>query len=196
MRLIIATTNKGKLQEIRHILAGIKFKIVGMGELNKRFRIKENGKTFLENAMKKTLPVSLVFPDDLVVGEDSGLEVSCLSNEPGVRSKRYAGPGVSDAKIIEKILVNLAGVSAKDRGARFRCVLVVMQNGKVIKKFEGVLNGRVHTEPIGKNGFGYDPIFYLPKFKKTVAEISLEEKNKISHRADAFGKLKKYLQSL
>ena len=195
MRLIIATTNKDKLAEIRHILAGIKFKIVGMAELNKRFRIKENGKTFLENAVKKTLPVSLVFPEDLIVGEDSGLEVNCLSNEPGVRSKRYAGPGAGDAKIIEKVLTNLAGVSAKDRGARFRCVLVVMQNGKVIKKFEGVLNGRVHTEPIGKNGFGYDPIFYLPKFKKTVAEISLEEKNSISHRADAFGKLKSYLKS-
>lgn len=195
MRLIIATTNKDKLAEIRHILSGIKFKIVGMAELNKRFRIKENGKTFLENAVKKTLPVSLVFPDDLVVGEDSGLEVTCLSNEPGVRSKRYAGPGAGDAKIIEKVLTNLAGVSAKDRGARFRCVLVVMQNGKIIKKFEGVLNGRVHTEPIGKNGFGYDPIFYLPKFKKTVAQITLSEKNAISHRADAFGKLKSYLKS-
>ena len=193
MRLIVATTNKGKLEEIRHILYGIKFKVVGMGELNKRFRIKENGKTFLENAVKKTLPVSLVFPDDLIVGEDSGLEVNHLSNEPGVRSKRYAGPGAGDAKIIEKVLTNLSGVSAKDRGARFRCVLVVMRNGKVIKKFEGVLNGRIHTEAVGKNGFGYDPIFYLPKFKKTIAQITLAEKNAISHRAEAFGKLKSYL---
>ena len=142
------------------------------------------------------MPVSQTFPDDLVVGEDSGLEVSCLSNEPGVRSKRYAGPGAGDAKIIQKVLTNLEGVPVKERGAHFRCVMVLMRGGKVIKKFEGLLKGRIHTEPLGKNGFGYDPILYLPKLKKTVAQISLEEKNAISHRAQAFGRLKEYLKKL
>jgi len=193
MRLIIATSNKGKMGEIRHLLSSIKPKLLCLADLSKRFRIKENGKTFLDNAIKKTLPVSLAFPDDLVAGEDSGLEISYLHNEPGVRSKRYAGPGAGDAKIIEKVLTNLSGVASRDRGARFRCVIVLMRAGKVVKKFEGVLNGRIHTEAVGKNGFGYDPIFYLPKFKKTTAELSLEEKNAISHRAEAFGKLKAYL---
>jgi XTP/dITP diphosphohydrolase len=193
MRLIIATSNHNKLKEIQHILKGIKLSMVCLADLDKRFRITENGKTFFDNAVKKTAPVSLAYPNDLVAGEDSGLEIKCLNNEPGVRSKRYAGPGASDTKIVGKVLENLKDVPIKERGAQFHCCLVLMKAGKVVKKFDGTLKGRIHTEAVGKNGFGYDPILYLPKFKKTVAEISLEEKNAISHRAAAFNQLKKYL---
>lgn len=196
MRVIIATANKDKLKEVRHILQGVKPRIVSLADLDKKFRIKENGKTFFDNAVKKTVPVSCAYPDDLVVGEDSGLEVKSLNNEPGVRSKRYAGPDAGDAAIISKVLTNMQGLPANERSAHFRCVLVLMKAGKVVRKFEGLLTGRIHTEPIGKNGFGYDPIFYLPKLKKTVAQIPLEEKNRISHRSQAFGKLKEYLKKL
>lgn len=194
MRLIIATQNQAKFKEIKHILQGIKIPIICLSKLDKRFHIKENGKTFFENTIKKTKPISLVYKDDLVAGEDSGLVVDYLCDKPGVFSKRYSGKNWTYHKNNLKILKELEGIEQQKRKAHFICSLVLMKNGRILKKIEGRLNGFIHNEIRGKNGFGYDPIFYLPKYRKTVAQLSLNEKNKISHRARAFLKLRKYLK--
>lgn len=193
MRLIIATENEGKLREIKHILRGIKIPIISQSHLDKKFHIKENGKTFFENAVKKTKPVSLAYKDDLVAGEDSGLEVNSLKGAPGVYSKRYSGKNWTYEKNNLKILKKLESIPYKKRKANFHCCLVLFKAGKLLKKIDGRLNGYISYEPKGAHGFGYDPIFYLPKYKKTVAELSAEIKNTISHRAEAFKNLKKYL---
>jgi XTP/dITP diphosphohydrolase len=193
MKLIIATQNQAKLREIKHILSGVKIPIICLNQLDKKFHIKENGKTFFENAVKKTRPVSLAYKDDLVAGEDSGLEVEYLGGKPGVYSKRYSGKSWTYEKNNLKILKELQDVECKKRKASFHCCLVVFKGSKLIKKIDGRLNGYISSKPKGEGGFGYDPIFYLPEYKKTVAEFPLREKNKISHRARAFSKLKTYL---
>jgi XTP/dITP diphosphohydrolase len=196
MRLIIATENENKLREIKHLLKGIKISVISLAQLDRKFHIKENGKTFFENAIKKTLPVSLAYKDDLVAGEDSGLEVNFLKGAPGVYSKRYSGKNWTYEKNNLKTLRELQDVTREKRKANFHCCLVLFKAGKLIKRIDGRLNGYISCEPKGEQGFGYDPIFYLPKYSKTVAQLPLNVKNKISHRARAFNKLKTYLKHL
>ncbi|MFA5271215.1 MAG: RdgB/HAM1 family non-canonical purine NTP pyrophosphatase [Candidatus Omnitrophota bacterium] len=204
MKLIVATQNKSKLKEIRHILSGVGIKIISLNELETKFNIQENGKTFFANAVKKTLPVSKIYKEDLIVGEDSGLVVKYLNGRPGVYSKRYSGKNWTYLKNNLKIIKQLEGVKQKERQAYFLCCLVLMKNGKLIKKIDGRVNGFINKEIKGKNGFGYDPIFCpvrkklssgvcLPKYKKTIAQLPSAVKNKISHRAFAFNKLKTHL---
>lgn len=193
MRLIVATRNRSKLREIKKILKGIRSPIISLADLDKKFRLAENGRTFLENAKKKAIPVSKVYKNDLVLGEDSGLEVDCLKGAPGIYSKRYSGKNSTYRKNNIKLLKTLQGIPWAKRGAHFRCCLVLVRAGKLIKVFEGKLSGRISREERGTNGFGYDPILYLPKYHRTVAQLPLEVKNRISHRAQAFKKLKKYL---
>ncbi|MCP4651784.1 MAG: RdgB/HAM1 family non-canonical purine NTP pyrophosphatase [Candidatus Omnitrophica bacterium] len=190
MRLIVATSNRGKLREIKRILRGSGVSIISLADLDKKFNLKENGKTFLENAIKKTSPVSKFYKDDFVVGEDSGLEVNYLNGAPGVHSKRYSGSKATSITNNKKLLKALNCI--KKRGARFCCALVLMKNAKVIKTFSGVLSGAIATHSQGSGGFGYDPIFYLSKYKKTTAQLSSTQKNAISHRGKAFFKLKTY----
>jgi XTP/dITP diphosphohydrolase len=194
MRLLIATQNQGKLREIKHILARVKIPIICLNQLDKKFHIKESGKNFFENAIKKTKPVSLAYKNDLVAGEDSGLEVKYLGGKPGVYSKRYSGKNWTYEKNNFRILKELQGVERKKRKASFHCCLVVFKAGKLLRRIDGRLNGYISKEPKGKHGFGYDPIFYIPRYKKNVAELPLCEKNKISHRAKAFLGLKKFIQ--
>jgi len=193
MRLIVATKNKDKFKEIKDILKGLRLQILSLNDLNTNIKIKEDGNTFFENALKKAVAVSKIFKKDLVVADDSGLEVEFLGNKPGVFSKRYAGENASYYENNLKLLKELEGVERKKRKAVFKCVVVLVKNQKLIKKFEGQLKGFISEKMMGKKGFGYDPIFYLPRYKKTVAQIPLKEKNKISHRAKAFLALKKYL---
>lgn len=195
MRLIVATRNNSKLKEIRKILKAVSLPIVSLADLDKKFRIVENGKTFQENAAKKAIPVSRVYKDDFILGEDSGIEVDYLDGGPGIYSKRYAGKSGNPLKNNRKLLKAMEGVSPKRRGANFHCCLVLARAGKVVKVFDGKLKGRVNKEQIGSNGFGYDPVLYLSKHKKTVAQLPLSVKNRISHRAQAFGKLKEYLKT-
>jgi len=163
-------------------------------DLDKKFNIREDKKTFFENALKKAITISKVYKDDLVVGEDSGLVVDYIYPRPGVYSKRYAGKNTTYLKNNLKLLRELEGVKFKDRGAKFICSVVLARNAKLIKSFEGSVRGFISEKIKGDNGFGYDPVFYLPKFKKTFAELPLGVKNKISHRAKAFNLLKKYLK--
>ncbi|MCM8788121.1 MAG: RdgB/HAM1 family non-canonical purine NTP pyrophosphatase [Candidatus Omnitrophica bacterium] len=193
MRLIIATKNLDKFREIKQILSGIKIPVLSLNDITKTINIKETGKTFFENAFKKAYFLSKVYQNDLVVGEDSGLVVHYLGGKPGVYSKRYSGKNYTYHKNNLKILKQLKDVEYKKRKAYFVCVLVLLKNGKLLKKYEGRLYGYIAREAKGSLGFGYDPIFYLPKYKKTVAQLSPKQKNKISHRAKAFLKLKNHL---
>ena len=195
MRLIVATKNKAKLREIKEILKGINLKIISLTDLKKKFRIVENGKTFTENAIKKAIPVSKAYPNDYVLGEDSGLVVNCLGGLPGIYSKRYAGRSGNPKKNNTKLLKKMLGVPASKRRAYFCCDLIIAKGGKVTNRFEGKLRGRICKEPKGSNGFGYDPVLYLVQYRKTVAQLPLPLKNKISHRAKAFRALKKYLKN-
>lgn len=193
MRLIIATKNEGKLREIKAILKGLRLPIISLKALNDKITIRETSTTFFANALKKALAVSKKYPHDLVVGEDSGLEVVYLGYKPGVFSKRYSGKNATDFKNNVKLLKELSGLDKKHRKAYFRCVIALVRDSKLIKKFEGCLSGFIYDKIVGNHGFGYDPIFYLPKYKKTVAQLPSKEKNKVSHRAKAFLKLKKFL---
>ncbi len=194
MKLIVATKNKDKFKEIKCILKGLKATIISLNELDKKFNITEDGKTFRENALKKAMPVSRYYKKDYVLGEDSGLEVEYLGGAPGIYAKRYAGPNATYQLNNRKLLKNLKGVAGKKRNAHFCCCLVLVQNQRLIKIFEGKLAGRIAKEINGRAGFGYDPVFYLTHYKKTVAQLPLTLKNRISHRAKAFGKLKTYLR--
>jgi len=194
MRLIVATKNKDKFKEIKEILKGLKVSIVSLNELDKKFHIVENGKTFSENAFKKALAVSKYYKDSYVLGEDSGLEVDFFNGAPGIYSKRYAGPRATYKTNNKKLLRSLEGIGYKKRCAAFCSCLVLVYNEKLVKVFQGRLRGRIHHQESGENGFGYDPIFYLTHYKKTVAEMQLSIKNKISHRAKAFKKLRSYLK--
>jgi XTP/dITP diphosphohydrolase len=193
MRLVIATKNESKFKEIKKILKGLNLTIVSLNQLDKKIKIKEDGISFFENALKKAMAVSEIYKDDYVVGEDSGLEIGYLKGAPGIFSKRYSGKKSTPYKNNLKVLNQLRGVDRKKRKASFKCCLVLVKNCKLIKKFEGKLAGFINEEIRGRKGFGYDPVFYLTEYKKTVAELSRAEKNKISHRAKAFGKLKRYL---
>ena len=193
MRLIIATKNNGKFREIKKILSGLKIELIYLGDLKEQIEIKEGEESFLANALIKALAVSRAYNFDLIAGEDSGLEVNHLGNRPGVESKRYAGEYSDDYVNNIKLLDELNGVVKSKRQAHFSCTIALVRGGKLLKSFQGRLSGYINNRMIGHSGFGYDPLFYLPAYKKTIAQLPLKEKNKISHRAKAFSKLKKFL---
>lgn len=153
----------------------------------------EDGDTFYKNALKKGRFFAN-YTGETVIADDSGLEVDCLNGVPGVYSARYAGPSASDEDNIEKLLHVLDGVSPDQRTAAFRCVLVLCDPEGNHETFEGILKGVITKERRGSKGFGYDPVFFYPECGKTVAELSPKEKNRISHRGQAFSILKKRLQ--
>ena len=154
----------------------------------------EDGKTFLENALKKARIVS-EFTGEMALADDSGLEVDYLGGEPGIYSSRYSGENATDESNIQKLLENLRGIPPEKRGASFRCVLVLYRSDDTFEYFEGRLRGQIHDRPVGEGGFGYDPVFFLPERGMTVAQLPPEVKNTISHRAQAFHKLKKKLET-
>jgi len=156
--------------------------------------VEEDGTTYLENAFKKAKTYS-VLTGDVVLADDSGLEVDFLNGEPGIYSSRYAGPNATDEENCRKLLSRLEGVSPENRGAMFRCVLVLYHPDERCESFEGTWWGRIHTEALGDGGFGYDPVFYLPDLGLTVAQLAPETKNVLSHRAKALDLFKKWLQS-
>ena len=156
--------------------------------------IVEDGKSFLENALKKGRTVAEA-TGEIVLADDSGLEVDALRGAPGIYSARYAGNDADDLQNNRKLLHDLKGVPAANRGATFRCVLVLYPPNGRYEAFEGRWEGRIAEEPVGKGGFGYDPVFFLPGEGMTVAQLSPEVKNRVSHRAQAFAKLKERLRN-
>ena len=156
--------------------------------------ILEDGQTFLDNALKKARIVS-EFTGETVLADDSGLEVDVLDGRPGIFSARYAGPNATDEENIQKLLEALRGVPPEKRGAAFRCVLVLYRSDSRFETFDGHWQGKISERPLGNNGFGYDPVFFLPVYGLTAAQLPPEVKNRLSHRAQAFQQLKIYLQT-
>lgn len=195
MDLIVATRNEGKLREIREVLKGLRVQLKGLNDFKNIPEIEEDGKSFLENALKKARFYSRYFSQP-VLADDSGLEVDALKGAPGIFSARYGGPKASDKKNREKLLKEMDGIPVTKRGAQFKCVLAMaFPDGREIVT-EGSCRGRIGFKEAGRRGFGYDPIFFLPRYGKTMAELTLEEKNRISHRGKALRKLRKSLERL
>ncbi|OGD13344.1 MAG: non-canonical purine NTP pyrophosphatase, RdgB/HAM1 family [Candidatus Aminicenantes bacterium RBG_16_63_14] len=198
-RLLLATTNPGKVREIRRVLKGLSLrgqslKIVGLTDVFPGLSYRERGRTFAENARAKGLFYSRKW-SGLTLAEDSGLEVEELGGAPGVRSARFSGPRPSDEKNNRKILRLLRAVPAAARKARFVCVMVIAKEGRVVGEFRGEVKGRIGVAPRGESGFGYDPLFYYPPLRKTFAELSPKVKNAVSHRGRAVRKLRRFLES-
>lgn len=194
-KIVFATTNEGKVKEIKEILAGFPIEVVSMKEMNITADIEENGATFEENSLIKAREVSKItgLP---AMADDSGLEVDYLNGEPGIYSARYLGRDTDYNYKNNYIIEKLENAKDEERSARFVCVIsLVLPDGREFIK-KGVLEGRIAYEIKGENGFGYDPVFYLPEYGMTSAELSGEEKNKISHRGKALGAMKELISGL
>lgn len=191
-KLIFATGNMNKLREIKAILAGLDYEILSMKEAGIDIDIVEDGKTFEENALIKARAVCKA-SGHLALADDSGLEVDALNKEPGIYSARYMGEDTSYDIKNRNIIDRLAGIPDEERTARFVCAMAAVFPDGTEKTFVRTMEGRIGYEIAGENGFGYDPIFYLPEYGKTSAEISPEEKNAISHRGKALRALAEYL---
>ncbi|MBQ9392257.1 MAG: XTP/dITP diphosphatase [Lachnospiraceae bacterium] len=195
MRIIFATGNENKMREIREILGDLGLEIVSMKEAGISVDIVEDGETFEENAMIKAEAVSKLC-DDIVLADDSGLEVDYLDKAPGVYSARFMGEDTSYDIKNQAIIDKLEGVPKEKRTARFVCAIAaVLPSGKKIST-RGTIEGMIGYEIKGENGFGYDPIFYVEELGCTTAEISPEEKNKVSHRGNALRAMRKELLSI
>ena len=182
MNIIVATKNKGKIREIEKIFSDLGVNVKTQEESGIEIDVEETGDTFEKNALIKARAVAML-TEDIVLADDSGLCVEALDGAPGIYSARYAGDGATDSDKIEKLLHNMEG--EKNRNAKFvTCVAMVFPDGTEVCA-EGEVHGNILNEPIGENGFGYDPIFYSTELKKSFAEASDEEKNSVSHRGRA-----------
>ena len=198
-KIFVATTNPGKFKELSEMLDE-EIAWVSLKDFPETQPVIEDGRTFEENARKKA--VGYAKQTGLwTIADDSGLVIDDLNGQPGVQSARFAGSKDSDRKIVdrknyEKVLSLLKNIQPEKRTARFICHLCLASPEKILIETEGTLEGLIIDRPIGENGFGYDPIFFVPRFNKTVAQLSSEEKNSISHRGQAVRKLKPLLQKL
>jgi XTP/dITP diphosphohydrolase len=190
--LLLATANKGKVREYKNLLRGVPYRIRTPAELGITLEVAETGTTFEENAALKA-NAFVAASGGLSLADDSGLEVDALGGEPGPRSRRYAGEGASDAARIDFLLARLKDVPGPERTARFRCVIALAEPGGRVEIFSGECRGIIISTPRGKYGFGYDPVFYLPELGKTMAELTLAEKNRVSHRARAAVQAREWL---
>lgn len=195
--VIIATKNKGKAKEFESLFAAKGYEVKTLLDVQGSPDVEETGTTFEENAILKAEAISKLY-DQVVIADDSGLIVDALDGRPGVYSARYAGEDKSDEANTSKVLRELEGVPTEKRTARFYCALAVASPNQDTVTVSGAMEGLITEQPVGENGFGYDPIFFVQEVAKTTAELSKEEKNKISHRAHALkaleGKLAAFLK--
>ena len=192
MNLLLATRNQHKAREFTQLL-GPNFTLRDLTSERDLPEIQETGRTFEENAVIKAIAISKIFPDQIVIADDSGLEVKSLEGGPGIFSARYAEENASDRRNVEKLLCELQG--APERSARFRCVIALVKNGELITTIAGEIAGKITKSPRGENGFGYDPIFIPNGFEETFAELPSETKNVISHRGKAVAELVRYFNT-
>jgi XTP/dITP diphosphohydrolase len=192
-RILIATSNPGKLRDFAGAAAGHGVEIAGIPGFASLPSVVEDGLTFEENARKKAEQYSRSVPGEIVVADDSGLEIDALKGAPGVHSARYAADqphlaseNTDDESNNARVLREMRGVATEKRTARFVCVLTAARDGKTLAMFRGTAEGMILDSPRGTNGFGYDPLFYFPEIQKTFAELSAEEKARYSHRGAAF----------
>ena len=196
--LVLATRNKGKLKEFQELFSDFPFELKSLADFKEIPAVREDGRTFAENAAKKARFTARVLGIP-ALADDSGLVVDALAGAPGVHSARYAGVEATDASNIQKLLKGMEAVAI--RKAAFECVLAIAEPGGEVLLYTGQCEGEITYQPMGRNGFGYDPVFYFPPFKKTFAQLSASEKNQISHRAKAlqalraeFGKVLAWLE--
>jgi XTP/dITP diphosphohydrolase len=200
-KILIATSNAGKLRDFAGAAARFGVEISGIPEFSSLPAVVEDGLTFEANARKKAGAYSRYVPGEIVVADDSGLEIDALNGAPGVHSARYAAPDLQNKEPHEadantddeannaRVLRELKEVSPEKRTGRFVCVLAAARDGETLATFRGTAEGMILDAPRGTNGFGYDPLFYFPAIGKTFAELSAEEKSKYSHRGAAFHEL-------
>ncbi len=193
--LLVATRNRGKLKELEALLAGAVDRLLSPVDIPDVPEVEEDGASFQENAVKKAHCVALSIGKP-VLADDSGLVVEALGGRPGVYSARFAGEGASDDDNNSKLLREMACLPAERRTAAFRCVVALCFPDGICRTFDGELRGVILDAPRGTGGFGYDPLFLVPEYGQTLAELPLEVKNSISHRGKALAKLKEYLVEL
>lgn len=194
-KIIFATGNEGKMREVRMILQDLGVEILSLKEAGIAADVEENGTTFEENAVIKATEI-MKMCGEIVLADDSGLEVDALNKEPGIYSARYMGHDTSYHIKNKSLIDRLEGKSGEERNARFVCVIAVaLPDGRVFTT-RGTMEGQIGYEERGENGFGYDPIFYLPEYGCYSAELPLEEKNKLSHRGKALRLMKEKLKEL
>lgn len=202
MRIVFATGNKDKMREIREILGDLGAEILSMKEAGAAADPDENGQTFTDNALIKAKAVADIIksqqpdlaPETIVMADDSGLEIDYLNGEPGIYSARYMGHDTSYTEKNNNLLGRLEGVADEERTARFVCAIAaVLPDGRQLSTL-GKMEGRIGYEIAGENGFGYDPIFFLPQYGKTSAELTEAEKNAISHRGSALRQMQELLK--
>ena len=193
-RLLLSTNNPGKVREFQEVLAGLPLDIVTPASLGLQMEVPETGSTFAENAAIKARAYHEA-TGLLSLSDDSGLEVDALDGAPGVYSARYAGLP-DGAEKNRYVLRRLAEVPWEDRGGRYVCEIAVVDESGRLYRCRGVMKGKIALEPKGEDGFGFDPIFYVPRFRRTVAQMPLELKNRISHRGRAGRKAREVLEKL
>jgi XTP/dITP diphosphohydrolase len=192
MRLLVATTNPGKLREIRHVLDGGAVELRSLADYPAIAEPEETGTTFAENARLKALYYAAAV-GELTVAEDSGLVIDGLDGAPGVQSARYLGAGIAYPERFAQIFAELERRGRRDSPARFVCALALAREGRIVFEAEGRVEGQIAPEPRGTNGFGYDPIFFYPPYGHTLAEVDSDRKLAVAHRGVAFRKLREYL---
>ena len=192
-RIVFATGNADKVKEIQMIMADTGLKVVSMKEAGITADIVEDGRTYEENAMIKARAVA-AFTDDIVMADDSGLEIDYLNREPGIYSARYMGEDTSYRVKNANLLERLSGVPDEQRTARFVCAIAAVLPDGTELSTRAAIEGRIDYEEKGSHGFGYDPIFYVPQFGKTTAELTEEEKNQVSHRGKALQLMKEEIK--
>jgi XTP/dITP diphosphohydrolase len=193
MEIVLATTNKKKIEEIQRITHGMEIAFSTLDDYPGCPEVKEDGATFEENAVKKAVAIAR-YTQKPALADDSGLEVDALSGAPGIRSARYAGENAGDKQNLERLLSALEGIEEKKRSARFVCCIALVSPDGSINTFYGYAEGRIGMSPKGENGFGYDPVFYLNGQERTFAEMTAQEKDTLSHRGNALKKLATHLK--
>lgn len=194
-KLLLGTNNQAKVREYRSLLTDLDYELVTMAEQGISIAVEEVGESLEENARLKAKTIA-ARSRLLTLADDSGLEVDALGGEPGRLSARYAGENATDKELIAYLLQRLDGVPRENRTARFRCVIALATPGGKVELCSGDCPGLITFAPRGEHGFGYDPIFYLPELDKTMAELTLEQKNKISHRGQAARKAAQVLRNM
>lgn len=192
--LLIATRNKKKLAEIKDLLKDLDLKITSLFDYPDLPEIEEDGKTFAANAIKKAATIAL-YTKKLTMGEDSGLQVKALGNAPGIYSARFSGSGATDEKNNQKLLKSLKGIPTSKRQARYRCFVALVDGKNIVDVVSGSCSGVITLKPAGTNGFGYDPLFLIPRYGKTFGELPAEIKSKMSHRSRALKKFRAVLKA-
>ncbi|MFD3158134.1 XTP/dITP diphosphatase [Haloimpatiens sp. FM7330] len=188
-KLVVASNNAHKIEEIKHILSKFDMEVLSLKEVGINIDIEETGITFMENAYIKASEIYKIVEDAMVLADDSGLMVDALEGAPGVYSARFAGEHGNYKKNNEKLLEMLQGIKEEERGAKFVCAMVLIVDSERVVKVEGEIKGRIIEKERGENGFGYDPLFFIPEYNMTFAQMDSKLKNSISHRANALKKL-------